>query len=61
VSELTATPPEQKLAEAEVDRFRGQLGPFVVAAQTAIAWSSAGGKKVGRPFSRRRGEDLARK
>ena len=25
---------EQKIAEAEVDRFRGNLGPFVVAAET---------------------------
>jgi PAS domain S-box-containing protein len=34
VLELTKRSPEQKLAEAEVDRFRQQLGPFVVAAET---------------------------
>jgi hypothetical protein len=34
VRQTTRRSPEHQLAEAEVARFRGQLGPFVVAAET---------------------------
>jgi hypothetical protein len=34
--EITNKSEEQKVAEAEVDSFRKDLGPFVVAAETTI-------------------------
>ena len=34
MSEITKKSEEQKGAEAEVERFRNNLGPFVVAAET---------------------------
>ena len=36
---------EQKIAEAEVERFRKELGPFVVAAETTTNGDGVHGRK----------------
>jgi PAS domain S-box-containing protein len=47
----TNTPADQKAAEADVECFRGQLGPFVVAAEkTRMAMVFTNARKAGNPI-----------
>jgi PAS domain-containing protein len=51
MSEITKKSDEQKDAEAEVDGFRKDLGPFVVAAETTrMAMLFADAKEAGNPI-----------
>lgn len=54
MAEYSSTPDDQETAEADVEEFRDQLGPFVVAAEkTRMAMLFTNAKKVRQPDRKR--------